>query len=62
MHLGLDLSTKRHFNPFYVAVYSDRAPSRFPLGRFDTVLMNPPFGTRRSGIDVIFLETALEVW
>ncbi|CAM9519175.1 unnamed protein product [Laminaria digitata] len=29
-------------------------------GRFDTVLMNPPFGTRRSGIDIIFLETALE--
>ncbi|CAM9552355.1 unnamed protein product, partial [Hapterophycus canaliculatus] len=28
--------------------------------RFDTVLMNPPFGTRRAGIDVIFLERALE--
>lgn len=23
--------------------------------------MNPPFGTRRAGIDVIFLERALEV-
>lgn len=29
--------------------------------RYDTVLMNPPFGTRRAGIDVIFLERALEV-
>lgn len=29
--------------------------------RFDVVLMNPPFGTRRAGIDVIFLERALEV-
>eukprot|EP00903_Cladosiphon_okamuranus_P019924 g18311.t1 len=28
--------------------------------RFDVVLMNPPFGTRRAGIDVIFLERALE--
>lgn len=24
--------------------------------------MNPPFGTRRAGIDVIFLERALEVF
>lgn len=30
-------------------------------GNFDTVLMNPPFGTRRAGIDVMFLERALEV-
>lgn len=33
----------------------------YPSERFDTVLMNPPFGTRRAGIDVIFLERALEV-
>eukprot|EP00752_Nemacystus_decipiens_P010035 g8948.t1 len=28
--------------------------------RFDVVLMNPPFGTRRAGIDIIFVERALE--
>ncbi|TEB15288.1 methyltransferase, partial [Perkinsus sp. BL_2016] len=28
-------------------------------GRFDTVLMNPPFGTRRAGVDVAFLRAAL---
>jgi predicted RNA methylase len=28
-------------------------------GRFDTVLMNPPFGTRRPGVDVAFLRAAL---
>lgn len=36
-------------------------PFRFLAERVDTVLMNPPFGTRRAGIDVIFLERALEV-
>ncbi|EME30018.1 Methyltransferase-like protein 5 [Galdieria sulphuraria] len=28
---------------------------------FDTVVMNPPFGTRRKGIDVVFLEKAIEI-
>ncbi len=30
-------------------------------GHFDTALMNPPFGTRKKGADVQFLEKALEV-
>ena len=30
-------------------------------GKFDTVLQNPPFGVRRRGADVPFLEKALEV-
>lgn len=30
-------------------------------GRFDTTLMNPPFGSWRSGADVKFLKKALEV-
>ncbi|GJQ12622.1 hypothetical protein GpartN1_g4413.t1 [Galdieria partita] len=33
----------------------------FKSAMFDTVVMNPPFGTRRKGIDVVFLETAIEV-
>ena len=28
-------------------------------GRFDTVIMNPPFGTRAPGVDVLFLRAAL---
>jgi len=30
-------------------------------GRFDTTLMNPPFGTRKRGADVLFLKKALEI-
>ena len=30
-------------------------------GHFDTALMNPPFGTKKRGADVIFLEKALEI-
>jgi len=30
-------------------------------GHFDTALMNPPFGTRKKGADVQFLEKALEI-
>eukprot|EP00466_Bigelowiella_natans_P005141 jgi/Bigna1/132073/aug1.16_g6781 len=32
---------------------------KFP--EVDTVIMNPPFGTRNSGIDMIFVETALRL-
>ena len=28
---------------------------------FDTIIMNPPFGTRKEGIDIIFLKKAIEV-
>ena len=28
----------------------------------DVVVMNPPFGTRRKGIDIVFLEKATQVW
>ena len=31
------------------------------LNRVDTVIMNPPFGTRNKGIDVLFLERALDL-
>lgn len=29
---------------------------------FDTVIMNPPFGTRENGIDMVFLELATKVF
>jgi rRNA N6-adenosine-methyltransferase METTL5 len=32
----------------------------FVLG-FDTVVMNPPFGTRNAGIDTVFLEKGMAV-
>ncbi len=28
---------------------------------YDTIIMNPPFGTRKAGIDVAFLKKGLEV-
>jgi len=31
------------------------------MGHFNTALMNPPFGTRKKGADVKFLEKALEI-
>ncbi|CAM9296547.1 unnamed protein product [Ascophyllum nodosum] len=42
-------------------VLGDLARDSCVAGRFDTVLMNPPFGTRRAGIDLVFVERALEV-
>ncbi|CAM9502521.1 unnamed protein product, partial [Choristocarpus tenellus] len=36
-------------------------PHTISTGCVDTVIMNPPFGTRNSGIDMIFLEQALQV-
>lgn len=34
-------------------------PRHAGVGRFDTVLCNPPFGTRRAGADVAFVRAAL---
>lgn len=33
-------------------------PKRKP---FDTVILNPPFGTKRKGVDIAFLQTAMQV-
>lgn len=30
-------------------------------GKLDTIVMNPPFGTKNKGIDMIFLKKAIEV-
>lgn len=29
--------------------------------KFDTVVMNPPFGTKRKGVDMAFLQTAVQI-
>lgn len=34
---------------------------RLKSGEFDTVIMNPPFGTKTKGIDMVFLEVASKV-
>eukprot|EP00457_Paulinella_chromatophora_P010493 gb/GEZN01010597.1/.p1 GENE.gb/GEZN01010597.1/~~gb/GEZN01010597.1/.p1 ORF type:complete len:366 (-),score=47.94 gb/GEZN01010597.1/:43-1140(-) len=34
---------------------------RHPRWQFDTVVMNPPFGARNAGIDMVFLEAALQM-
>lgn len=31
------------------------------VGNVDTVVMNPPFGTRKKGVDMDFLSMALKV-
>lgn len=31
------------------------------VSKFDTIIMNPPFGTRIRGIDMVFLQAALAV-
>lgn len=36
-------------------------PSYFKAKQFDTVIMNPPFGTKRKGIDMEFLQMALHL-
>ncbi|GFR51565.1 hypothetical protein Agub_g13985, partial [Astrephomene gubernaculifera] len=36
-------------------------PLRLPLLRADTVLMNPPFGTKQKGVDMAFLRAAFSV-
>jgi len=38
--------------------------SRLKLSKtkhFETVIMNPPFGTRKAGVDIAFLKAAIEV-
>jgi len=35
--------------------------SSFPPCLLDTVVLNPPFGTRQSGVDVTFLHVALQL-
>lgn len=44
-------------------IQCDVAAGDLPVraGCVDTVLMNPPFGTRRQGVDIIFLERALQI-
>eukprot|EP00638_Chattonella_subsalsa_P022336 CAMPEP_0117896426 /NCGR_PEP_ID=MMETSP0950-20121206/27244_1 /TAXON_ID=44440 /ORGANISM="Chattonella subsalsa, Strain CCMP2191" /LENGTH=166 /DNA_ID=CAMNT_0005757533 /DNA_START=72 /DNA_END=572 /DNA_ORIENTATION=- len=42
-------------------VHCNVAHLQFRPGSFDTVVMNPPFGTRVAGADTMFLQKAFEV-
>lgn len=39
----------------------DAWSSNRALRQFDTVVMNPPFGTKRKGVDIVFLQTAVHL-
>jgi rRNA N6-adenosine-methyltransferase METTL5 len=61
--LALAASNLAHFEGVSVDfVHADVAalPLRSNL-KVDTVVMNPPFGTRKKGIDIQFLEAGLRV-
>lgn len=43
-------------------VQADLATDVFKASKiFDTVVMNPPFGTKRKGVDILFLQTGLNL-
>jgi len=41
--------------------WDERHPGPFQPGRIDTIIMNPPFGTKLKGIDMVFLRKAIEL-
>lgn len=47
-------------DPRFLKIFKPRLdpPNDFYRATFDTVVMNPPFGTKNKGIDMIFLEIA----
>lgn len=38
-----------------------RGPYEMMKGKLDTILMNPPFGTKLKGIDMVFLKKGIDV-
>ena len=55
-------SEKKNSANANTVIQSENPFSNFPLRtkKYDTVIMNPPFGTKNNGIDVQFLETAIQ--
>ncbi|KAI8377723.1 methyltransferase-like protein 5-like protein [Radiomyces spectabilis] len=45
---------------FVLADLSQYVPERF-RGNLDTIVMNPPFGTKTKGIDMVLLKKAIEI-
>lgn len=42
-------------------VTTERGPYEMMKGKLDTILMNPPFGTKLKGIDMVFLKKGIDV-
>ncbi|KAG0256905.1 Methyltransferase-like protein 5 [Actinomortierella ambigua] len=40
---------------------SERGPYEMMKGKLDTILMNPPFGTKLKGIDMVFLKKGIDL-
>jgi predicted RNA methylase len=40
---------------------NSRGPYEMMKGKLDTVVMNPPFGTKLKGIDMVFLKKGIDV-
>lgn len=45
----------------YIYIYACLMVIVCSVGHVDTVVMNPPFGTRKKGVDMHFLSMALKV-
>ncbi|KAG0344430.1 Methyltransferase-like protein 5 [Podila humilis] len=42
-------------------VTTERGPYEMMKGKLDTILMNPPFGTKLKGIDMVFLKKGIDL-
>jgi type I restriction-modification system DNA methylase subunit len=40
---------------------NNRGPYEMMKGKLDTIIMNPPFGTKLKGIDMVFLKKGIDV-
>lgn len=56
--IQLDISHPDFLNRLKSSVPKSITPTSLEPLLFDTVVMNPPFGTKRKGIDMVFLEIA----
>jgi putative methylase len=52
---------KETLKEFNLNVDFIQADARYPVGKFDTVVQNPPFGVVERGIDMEFLESAFQM-
>ncbi|EGF98691.1 uncharacterized protein MELLADRAFT_113336 [Melampsora larici-populina 98AG31] len=57
----LDLSNPNFLNQLKSSIPKSIKPTSLDPLLFDTVVMNPPFGTKRKGIDMVFLEIACQL-
>ncbi|GJJ72831.1 rRNA N6-adenosine-methyltransferase METTL5 [Entomortierella parvispora] len=56
-----DLSTSPAPSSSEEGAVSSRGPYEMMKGKLDTILMNPPFGTKLKGIDMVFLKKGIDL-